>query len=86
MGDINTNIYVISYFFDDTWWYLGHDDFYGGISDRIIMFSSIKQAIDFWEENKYLYEGADLPNLAIRKIICRKKKRLEVPLYGNENC
>lgn len=91
-------MYVISCMIDGEWYYAGfkflEDDsnpdairpvFYAGMNDQMYLFDSIKKAMDAWEEIKNDFVGADLPELSIRKIIFKKKKKLEVPTNGNED-
>lgn len=59
--------------------------FYAGMNDQMYLFDSIKQAIDAWEEIKGNFAGADLQDLAIRKIVFKRKKKLEVAKDGEEN-
>ncbi len=90
-------MYVISYKSEESWWYIGFrsldDDpndvqivFYEGLNDHICFFNSIKQAIDFWEENKGAFINASMPELAIRKLVYKTKKKLEVLTDGVKNC
>lgn len=91
-------MYVISCVIDDEWYYAGFkflEDatdpestrpvFYAGMNDQMYLFDSIKQAIDAWEEIKGNFAGADLQDLAIRKIVFKRKKKLEVAKDGEEN-
>ena len=91
-------MYVISCMIDGDWYYAGfkflEDDsnpdairpvFYAGMNDQMYLFDSIKQAMDVWETIKESFTDSELPDLAIRKMVFKRKKRLEVPVDGKED-
>lgn len=86
------NSYVISCEHDGKWYYAGFkfDDgynygeepimvFYEGFNDQTFFFTTIKDALDWWNENKGSFDDKSFfNNVAVRKIVFKKKVNLKV--------
>lgn len=84
------NSYVISCEHEGAWYYAGYkfdDDygpeprmvFYEGFNDQTFFFTTIKDALDWWNTNKDLFNDKTFfNNVAVRKIVFKKKVNLKV--------